>query len=725
MTPATTTRKKAQCLPIAVLGVVAILVCMGFITPASAQTVTIRANVAATAMSAQFTSDFTEGMAPLTVHFTDITPGRPTTWLWDFGDGTTSVEQNPTHTYTASGLYTVALTVTSVPGVSTKTEVQNYIGAWASTHTLVFNTPGLTGTTDITFDGSVFEAFGGTWSLVGNVLTLNYPPGSDFKQLVITLSPFSQSGNIITGHVISATLETKDLAGSLISGTEQHTIIFYLNAVPPKGSLVETDTIDHIDPQNMAAFEALAAQNDMILVNTYYEMFVSTTIPESTISSMGIKMMVPPGWYNPYSDIRIIGVDPEGNAAILSTGSPTLEGDFVIFNAPSFSGYNTFGIAILKNSPPPVDNSGSGNDVAPVAPGAEQPLEQNVIVAPAPAPAPVPAPELQQEKEQPAQPPASKQDIQQLAPLQEGELASQPGETGEAGDLSLNLQSFVGLISTATGSENVTLPLSAVIPDKYAPVAAVAVGVAVSLIGTLAGGISILSQLWDMIMGLFKKYLISHAVKVLNVSEIKKRGLRPLANSSAILFGISLREILVMIISALIFAAAFILQDHLQLKLTTVIIFVCVAGIATILRDLAQKVCAHRCGCITDYQIWGLGTVTMLSTAWLFGNAFAKPSRTLIRSEKPHSPEQAALIKLAGPVMSMVVAIVSLFLIPLGGLFVVAGSAGFTMNLLYCVFSLVPFRPNEGADVYAWSKPVWAAIFIPLIAFYLYIYILL
>jgi Zn-dependent protease len=73
--------------------------------------------------------------------------------------------------------------------------------------------------------------------------------------------------------------------------------------------------------------------------------------------------------------------------------------------------------------------------------------------------------------------------------------------------------------------------------------------------------------------------------------------------------------------------------------------------------------------------------------------------------------------------MSMGVAIVSLFLIPLGGLFVIAGSAGFSMNLLNCVFSLVPVKPNDGVEIYAWNKLVWATVFIPLIVFYLYIYL--
>jgi len=43
------------------------------------------------------------------VQFTDVSTNQPTSWTWDFGDGTTSTEQNPVHTYTESGTYTIAL----------------------------------------------------------------------------------------------------------------------------------------------------------------------------------------------------------------------------------------------------------------------------------------------------------------------------------------------------------------------------------------------------------------------------------------------------------------------------------------------------------------------------------------------------------------------------------------------------------------------------------------
>ena len=75
-------------------------------------------------LDAEFEADypFGEGL-PHTVHFTDLTSMNPTTWLWDFGDGETSTEQNPTHDYTSTGLFTVKLTASSDDESNTETKV--------------------------------------------------------------------------------------------------------------------------------------------------------------------------------------------------------------------------------------------------------------------------------------------------------------------------------------------------------------------------------------------------------------------------------------------------------------------------------------------------------------------------------------------------------------------------------------------------------------------------
>ncbi|WP_157953731.1 PKD domain-containing protein [Oceanimonas marisflavi] len=65
------------------------------------------------------TANFSYATSELTAHFTDQSTdsdGSITAWLWEFGDGNTSTEQNPGHTYGSAGPHTVQLTVTDNDG---------------------------------------------------------------------------------------------------------------------------------------------------------------------------------------------------------------------------------------------------------------------------------------------------------------------------------------------------------------------------------------------------------------------------------------------------------------------------------------------------------------------------------------------------------------------------------------------------------------------------------
>jgi len=67
---------------------------------------------------AWFTAIPMAGYRPLAVRFTDRSMGSPTAWRWDFGDGNTSTEKNPVHTYAAAGRFRVTLTASNAGGSS-------------------------------------------------------------------------------------------------------------------------------------------------------------------------------------------------------------------------------------------------------------------------------------------------------------------------------------------------------------------------------------------------------------------------------------------------------------------------------------------------------------------------------------------------------------------------------------------------------------------------------
>jgi beta propeller repeat protein len=71
--------------------------------------------------TADFAANSTLGVAPLTVQFVDMSTGNPTSWSWDFGDGGTSLIQNPVYTFNTAGTYTVTLTVSNALGSDKKT----------------------------------------------------------------------------------------------------------------------------------------------------------------------------------------------------------------------------------------------------------------------------------------------------------------------------------------------------------------------------------------------------------------------------------------------------------------------------------------------------------------------------------------------------------------------------------------------------------------------------
>ena len=143
-----------------------------------------------------FIANVTNGTSPLTVGFTVPSTGSGTSWLWGFGDNTTSTEQNPVHTYTTPGIYSVNLTTTNAFGST----IQNKPG-YITVTVPVTPTPTITATSTIT---PVPTASG-------------YPPVANF-----TVTPFGNQKSLgiqITDTSVNATSVRYDLGDGMSTTT--------------------------------------------------------------------------------------------------------------------------------------------------------------------------------------------------------------------------------------------------------------------------------------------------------------------------------------------------------------------------------------------------------------------------------------------------------------------------------------------------------------------------
>jgi PKD repeat protein len=83
------------------------------------------------APDADFTVNIRKGLSPLTVQFTDQSTGNISYRNWDFGDGSSSSDQNPAHTYASEGIYSVKLTVRNKDAEDSIVK-ENYIEVYES-----------------------------------------------------------------------------------------------------------------------------------------------------------------------------------------------------------------------------------------------------------------------------------------------------------------------------------------------------------------------------------------------------------------------------------------------------------------------------------------------------------------------------------------------------------------------------------------------------------------
>jgi len=155
------------------------------------------------AVEAQFSATPTEGTFPLIVLFNDNSIGPITSWLWDFGDGNVSTNQNPSHTYITEGKFTIKLKISNEQESDslTKADLINIIDPDRLTADFLMDTirggaPLVVNFTDVSIGNVVnwFWEFGdGETSTLQNPTHTFYNPGNYNIQLIVSNNNFRDS----------------------------------------------------------------------------------------------------------------------------------------------------------------------------------------------------------------------------------------------------------------------------------------------------------------------------------------------------------------------------------------------------------------------------------------------------------------------------------------------------------------------------------------------------
>jgi PKD repeat protein/Zn-dependent protease len=557
--------------------------------------------VVANAPAVDFYTATQYGSAPLRVSFYDRSEGTlPLRYLWDFGDGSSSTEQNPTHTYATNGKYSVSLTVTNSLGQDKKTLPDLIaVGDPPVPHFSVSSDGGNVPLTVVFADMTTGGAGSWVWDFGdGTSATVQNPTHTYTKPGIYTVT-------------LSVTNEF---------GSEQ--VI--------KSSLINTGVVPD------AEFIAETRQGD----------------PPLTVRFRDFSAGHPLAWLWDFGD-----------------GTTSTEKDPV--HTYTNEGYYTTSLHIANafgsDSLTRPNHITVGNPVSPTTP--DKPEIVTPIVAEA------------------------------------------------------KPEGIIGLIREARGTTEKNLPTRGFIPPQFMALAAVLTSFAFVFINLLVSNISLISQLGSKVLKFLIDLAGGHAVEELSTKEIERRGIA-VRQQEQHFFGFSPVEVLVIEVAVIMVALAFILADRAELTLETVLIYILVGAISVVLHDFAHRYFATRHGHDADTRFWGLGTVIMFLTAWLYGNAFAQSYRNLVKRQGEEEPRELGIEMVAGPCVSIVLMILFLALIPLGGLFSVAGGVGFSINLITAVYSLIPIETMDGGAVWKWNRAVYLALFIPMIAFYFFTYMI-
>ena len=185
-------------------------------------------------LKADFEANPTEGIAPLTVAFTDKSTGSPTSWEWDFdNDGTVdSTQQSPTYTYNNPGWYTVKLTVSD--GTDTDTCVKEmYIQVTAN----IYYVDGVNGD-----DGNGGTGWSDAFATIGKALDV----AGDYDVVLVADATYNETDLNFKGKKIYLKGVDHNVTGQQpVIDCQSNGRAFYFGSGETKDSVIDNFTIQN------------------------------------------------------------------------------------------------------------------------------------------------------------------------------------------------------------------------------------------------------------------------------------------------------------------------------------------------------------------------------------------------------------------------------------------------------------------------------------------------
>ncbi|MCK9580325.1 MAG: PKD domain-containing protein [Methanoregula sp.] len=316
---------------------------------------------------ADFAANQTEGIAPFQVRFRDVSLNTPTRWAWDFGDGSSSTEQDPAYTYATAGTYPVTLVSTNARGSGTKTRTGyitvkapsqttnlfSFPGIWVETNGTAQNATMVTANSSVSGNNVTVTGIGGGWDNV--VITLTEPPVLD--------------GANWTGTIDSAQIVTIPFTVPItVLGTPNGTLSLYLTRLPNTTASLDTQiTSDPATSEQGSFTRIVAAAGKQIDATAYTVNFTKSDIANAAnggiITRANISMAVNQSWVDSNggtSHVAILHRSDDGTTTFLPTtyAGADSEGN-AVFIAPSDEGLSTFVLAAVSAIPAPTTSSSS------------------------------------------------------------------------------------------------------------------------------------------------------------------------------------------------------------------------------------------------------------------------------------------------------------------------------------------------------------------------------